>query len=98
MEKTYALTITRAEYRELMRVTHHYAGVDYGMLQLLGQGLVHLLRLERNPFADGRSSFVCSELVIHILENVFGLHTGLNPEIDGPKELAEYLDQIGDIG
>lgn len=94
--RSYKLTITRAEYRELIRVTHHYAGVDYGVKQLIGQGLVHLFRLGRNPFADGRSSFVCSEMVIHILEEVFGLHTGLNPEIDGPREIQKYLDEIGD--
>lgn len=91
VHKSYTLTVTPEQYRELIRICMTYAGVDYGILQILGIAIAHWVGMDKNPLSRGDKSQVCSELVGRVLEEALGLHTGLNLDIIGPKELDEWL-------
>lgn len=89
--KTFKIDISRQRYRELVKLCMENAGIDYGIKQVIGIGLVKLLKLKKNPFSDGRKSQVCSEIVGRFLEDVMNWDTGLDLDTAGPKELDVYL-------
>lgn len=91
VKKSYKFLLNESQYREMLRLCLRNAGIDYGVKQAIGIGLVHLLKLKKNPFADGRKSQVCSEIVGRFLEEVLDKRTGLDLDIIGPRELDEYL-------
>ena len=76
------------------------AGVKYGLKQALGIAWVRinklLGKLIQNPFADGRKSWICSELVAAILVDV--VKEDLTEDVTkylesaGPRQIKEMLD------
>jgi hypothetical protein len=88
----FPLDLTGEQYRELVRLCMSYAGIKYGHLQILGIALVCLFGLKKNPFADGKKSQVCSEIVGYLLADILGWKTGLDLDIAGPREIHEFLD------
>jgi len=85
----YETEIDRETYKKLLHYCMTNAGVDYGMKQILGMGLVKLLGLKKNPLSDGRKSQVCSELAGNLLESIDV--ADLDLEVAGPKELNEFI-------
>ena len=49
------------------------AGKPYSLMQALGILVKDFLKLDYNPFSDGKSSYVCSELVGEILADMSGV-------------------------
>lgn len=90
----YAIEITREQYKKLLRFCMSNAGKKYGVKQVLGILLVTLFKLRKNPFSDGRSSWVCSELAGKALEDVLDKDTGLDLDIAGPKEIDKFLQDL----
>jgi len=43
------------------------AGKPYGILQVVGIALCSIFGLKKNPFPNGKSNYVCSELIAEIL-------------------------------
>jgi hypothetical protein len=87
------------KYREFMRWAIINSGANYSMKQPLGILLIKLFNLRKNPFDNGRTAWVCSELAGFILSKF------LNIEIDqdglefiGPKGIfslcQKYLKPI----
>lgn len=91
--KSYRLSLTPEQYRGLIKLCMTYAGLDYGLKQLLGIFLVKLFKLKRNPLSRGTRSQVCSEVVGRFLEEVMGYNTGLDLDIAGPRDIEQYLKQ-----
>jgi len=88
---SFKFNIDNNQYRSLVELCINYANVDYGKKQLIGIGLVHSFGLNHNPFADGRRSQVCSEVVGHFLEKILGWDLGVNLDIAGPKEIRDEI-------
>lgn len=91
--KEYTILANEDEFRLLEAICFQYAGLKYGVLQILGIGLANIFGLSKNPFSDGRYSQVCSELVGTILETVFYMHIGKDLDMAGPKEIDEFLSK-----
>lgn len=87
----YKLNLSNDEYRGLVKLCMRYSNISYGKKQIVGMGLVRMFGLKKNPFADGRKSQVCSEVVGTFLDKVLGWNTGLDLDIAGPKEIQETL-------
>lgn len=84
--------VTSEQYRKLIRL-FRYAGVDYGIKQALGILVAKIFGMKKNPFAQGRKSQVCSELVVVFLEEVLGYEVGLNLDLAGPKDIYDWLSK-----
>ena len=91
--KRYKVKVTNEEYRNLIRL-FRFSSVKYGKLQVLGIGLAHIFGLKKNPFAQGRGSQVCSELVGLFLEQVKSWDHGLDLDIAGPLEIDKALQKL----
>ena len=89
--KSYRIELDTKQYINLIGLCMRYAGVRYGLMQLIGIGLVNMLGLSKNPYADGGKSQICSELVGIFLRDVMGLDLEIDLDIAGPKEIEEEL-------
>jgi hypothetical protein len=88
---SFKLDITPAQYKDIVKICMINASIDYGKKQLIGIGLVHAFNLDKNPFADGRRSQVCSEIIGRILKMVLKWPIKLDLDIAGPKELYKEI-------
>lgn len=77
--------------------------IPYGRLQLVGMLIVRLAKLWfnksiKNPFHDGESTQVCSELVAHLLK-IIGEDIDLKlVEVEGPKWINKIMHGLVDKG
>lgn len=73
----------------------NHIGKEYGYLTIFGmaiQRFCHLFGLKiGNPFGDGDDTFVCSEVVIYMLQCSSDEYQHLNAELDGPQQLYEAV-------
>lgn len=83
---SYCVWITDEQYKGLIRL-FRYAGVDYGVKQVFGIALMRLFSLRRNPFADGRKSQVCAELVGLFFKEVLKYPLHLDLDSAGVKDI-----------
>lgn len=95
--KSYEVTVTPEEYRKLIRL-FDYSSVNYGFKQVIGIWLAKIFNLSKNPFANGRNSQVCSELVGLFLKEVKGWEIDMNLDLAGPKEIDEFLQKKLNMG
>lgn len=91
---SYEIDIDTEEYRKLIDTCMKYADVSYGIKQLVGMGLTYLPWVKTNPFADGRKSQVCSEIVGEVLREVKGVNIDESLDIAGPKIINKTLSEI----
>ena len=95
----FELEVSDEAYKKCIQFAIDKSGVGYGAKQLVGMGLVKLCsmfgRKIKNPFADGGSTYVCSELVFHLLNDIADISiTDFDPESDGPMELYSQISKI----
>lgn len=87
------------KYREFMRWAITNSGASYSSKQPLGILAIKLFNLKKNPFANGRYAWVCSELVGFLLSSFFNLKID-EKELDtiGPRGIFDickkHLKQI----
>lgn len=85
-------------YYQLLRFCVEEVGKPYAFLQILGIAWVLLFRCfgikKRNPFAKGKGSYVCSELVAAILIEFFGYRIMQDLDLITPKEVYELLTNL----
>lgn len=83
---------------EVVRFAVDNAGVPYGCRQIVGMAISRIFRLfgakVKNPFSDGRSTYVCSELVGTILEEKLGKEIKEDLDVIGPKGIYDFLNTI----
>jgi hypothetical protein len=92
----YQVNITDAEYKKLIGMLR-YAGVSYGLKQLVGIGLQRIFNLTKNPFHDHKYSMVCSELVAYFFMEVLGEKLTWDSDSVGPRKIKEWLDTRPDL-
>jgi hypothetical protein len=83
-------------YKNFMRWAITNSGADYSMKQPLGILLIKLFNLRDNPFANGRSAWVCSELVGFVFDAFLGVK--IDPkvlDIIGPKGIFKLCEEHG---
>lgn len=90
---SYKFNFSLEQYREMVKLCMKYANIEYGKKQIFGIGLVRAFGLKKNPFADGKKSQVCSEVIGTILEDILGWNTGLDLDIAGPREIQETIEK-----
>lgn len=92
--KHYEIDIDSPQYRQLIDICMKYAGVDYGIWQVLGIALTNMFGLKKNPLSVGDYSQVCSELVGIFLRDVMGFDIDFDLDTAGPKEIDEFLYRL----
>lgn len=92
--KYYEIDLNREEYRELIDTCMEYAGLKYGILQILGIGIALACNRKTNPFADGKYTMVCSELVGRVLLEIKKFEVNMNLDIAGPLEIDQCLENL----
>lgn len=80
----YQIDISPEKQTKLLQWCVDNAGKPYGKLQIIGIGLIRLLKpfgiKIKNPFSNGNAAYVCCELVVAALEDV---------GFSGPDELDQ---------
>ena len=92
---SYGFDLTKEQYRKLISL-FRYSSVDYGLWQAVGIAVAKLFGMKKNPFARGRRSQVCSELVGLVLIEVLGmecLEDILDLDMVGPADLQLFLSK-----
>lgn len=89
----YKITITKAQRQELVGWCLNNAGMDYGLKQAFGIGIMKMLELEHNPFGE-KDAQVCSEVVAHVLKGIADLGLKIDFEKASPKDIKVFLDSI----
>ena len=92
--KTYTTEISKLEYVGLEKLGMEYTGVKYGIKQILGIAIANIFGLQKNPFADGQYSQVCSELVGRYFEEVLNIPIGRSLDMAGPREIDAFLQKL----
>ena len=76
--------ISAAQFEQVLSKGFIALQKPYSVLGLLGHLAMRVLRLPRNPYKDKGRSYICSELVAHVLDIP-------NPEEQTPRTLFEHL-------
>lgn len=98
-ETTHKYELEISEYIKLKVVKKAVdnAGAPYGMKQVIGILLVKLARLMgkdiKNPFSDGKATWVCSEIVLDALKEL-GMEMKIHPDNVTPRDIKEYLSSL----
>jgi len=92
--KYYEIDLDREHYVGLIDLCMTYADVSYGVLQIFGMLIAYTFNMEKNPFADGKYSQVCSELVGRFLEEVMGWDVDVNLDVAGPLQIDQCLERL----
>jgi len=87
----YTFELSAEQYRTMIAL-FRFAGVSYGVTQIIGIGLARVLGLKDNPLASGETTQVCSELVGFFIQDVLGYPVG-NLDLIGPKGIKDILDE-----
>lgn len=77
--ETYEFEISSTQKTKLLQFCVDNSGKSYGRLQLIGMSIVKLIKFLfnkdiRNPFSNGSTLYVCSELVLKALEEITNLN------------------------
>lgn len=82
-------------FKQILKTANDNLNIDYGIKQLFGMALVRIAKFFgktiKNPFADGRKTYVCSEYAGILLEPL-GYKLGNLDELT-PRDLYELLWQ-----
>lgn len=89
--------VSDSTFNRTMQFAIDRAGVPYGISQIFGILYVKALALfgvkAKNPFPNGNSNYVCSELVAQILKEIIGLEVEQDLDLIDPKEVFELLQK-----
>lgn len=83
--------------KKIIQKCMDYSGNPYGLKQLFGILIVKILRIFgkdiENPFADGNKTWVCSEIVSELLEEL-EITFPVNQDNITPKDIFNGLSKI----
>lgn len=89
--REFDIQISDAAHKKALQFAVDKAGTPYSIKQLLNI-LIYIL-IKKSPFEDGRSSYVCSELVGQMLKEEFGVEVSKDLDIVTPKDIYEIMDK-----
>lgn len=82
----------------IMQFAIDNVGKPYGIKEAFGLGIVRVAaffgKTIKNPFSDGKTTYVCSGLAAVILKEFFGADLPKDPDDMTPKDLLELLQSI----
>lgn len=87
----YEVEIDRSTYKKLLHFCMTNAGTSYGVKQIIGIAVQRLFWLKKNPFSDGKSSQICSELVGYVINDILGKNVSIDYDSDGPRKINELV-------
>lgn len=91
----FELSITNEQKKAMIQFAIDSCGQAYGIKAVVGLAWVRICewfgKVVKNPFRDGKTTYVCSELGAYILENYAHLKLPKNYEDITPKDLYECL-------
>lgn len=94
----FILHVSDQSYNKTMKFAIDNSGVPYGILQVIGIGWVLLLqkfnKTVSNPFPNGNSNFVCSELIADILKECLGENIQFDADTVTPKEMYDFVSAM----
>ena len=90
----YEIELEQEEFENGLAYCMKNSGKDYGFKQAFGMFLAKVLKLKKNPFADGRETQVCSEVAGAFLEKT-GKSTGLDLDLATPKDIHNFVKNLG---
>lgn len=90
----YEIECSDASRKRVIQFAMDNSGAPYGVKQLLGLGWVRLMRAfnkdVRNPFSDGKATWVCSELVSEVLREL-DYNIPIQSDNISPKDIFDIL-------
>lgn len=93
----FELEVSEETFKRTIQFAIDQAGVPYGISQIFGILYVKALGMfgkrVKNPFSNGNSNYVCSELVAQILKEIIGLEIQDDLDTITPKEVFELLQK-----
>lgn len=89
--KEFQIDINQEQYLRLMQYCIDMSGISYGTVQNLGTFIAMVFNLKKNPFENGNSQIVCSELIADILEQL-GYKFEEDKDIITPKDIYQALE------
>src|ERR1051325_226822 len=93
--KEFKIDIADDKYQALMQFAIDNAGKPYGIKEVVGLAWVRVMQLcgktVKNPFKDGGATYVCCELVGHILEQFAGVDIPGSMYDWNPKDVYDFL-------
>lgn len=93
----FTLPISAKSKKKAMQFAIDNAGKPYGILECLGLAWIKICanfgHKVKNPFGDGRTTYVCSELGAFILRDC-DLKLPDDPENLSPKDLYDFLTEL----
>lgn len=96
--KEFTFEITDEIKNEILAFCFKYVGTEYGVKQVLGMGLVRLLKLigikMANPFEDGLNTMVCSEVVGRIMQFIVVDFKSTDFDNLDVKDVYDYVNSI----
>lgn len=94
--KEYLFQVDAETKQKFLQKAVDTIGTPYGIKQLIGIGIIRFgkfigIKL-KNPFRDGRATYVCSELVGELVQDLMDITID---DLDslGPKELQQIIAQ-----
>lgn len=79
-------------YKSMMQFAIDSAGTPYGVKECFGMAWVKIMewcgKTVKNPFSDGGSTYVCSELASYVLKNYLGAN--VKEDLDDMTPLQVY--------
>lgn len=84
----YEIQITDDKYDDLIRYCLTNAGMQYGVMQIVGIAIAYLFKMPKNPLNKG---YVCSELVGSILSQLGAIKPEKDLNLLTPKDIEQLL-------
>lgn len=95
---SFIVTISDADRIKIMQHAIDTIGMPYGIKQLIGMGIVRACGFlgvsVRNPFRDGRQTYVCSELMGEVLKMLNIIDVDVNLDDIRPIDIYTALSNI----
>lgn len=92
------VSISTENRKKMLQFAIDNEGKPYGVWNAVGLGIKHIARKLgfdiKNPFADGKKTEVCSELVAFVLQEHTELEISWDINEVTPKDIHDYLVKI----
>ena len=80
---------------KIIRKAMDYSNDPYGIKQVFGILIVRIARVFekdiKNPFSDGNATWICSEIVMDLLEEL-GIDLSINQDNISPRDIQNFLE------
>lgn len=90
----FSIFLTKDDFIQLQKDIRPLLGRPYGWRQVLGMAVALLFRMKTNPFGDGRSSFVCSELVALAMGSIFKVDILKDSDTISPNDIEQLIKYL----